>query len=449
MKSLVAFIEELTKKIGIPTPTDWQQMSDVEIARRFLKEVNEYFYQTYSGIGTTVVDDEEFQYFSEFHKFWEANHREILNPRINQAQARTAAECFSRAVRKYGNEILGVTHETHGLPITAVAQVRFFTANQDFREPPKDPFGRYLDDPTRFDATEVYKQPEAYLRFIGATRLSQSDKRFDFAKNAARFLLDNDITAFQIAEKFGNDALAIANAFIGTSNMGYGAKKTHMFIRDMVEMKVWHTLANYDQIDVASDINTMKVALRARILETDIPLLSSFLDIFCYQYGCIDYMSAKAWRAVWEHWRELDAATAPSSPCELDFLLYRVGREYCKVNLVEYECEHGHRFFWFGERLRLCTVCGKNNRGKAMPIRRMLPCQIEQTELPREGGVLLLKEDNLLRTFNGTCIFEPTCQPKSSEFRTSDPPKSISIKGQTSWTNSMADRERGGGGMMG
>jgi hypothetical protein len=61
LKSLVAFIEELTKHIGIPTPVDWQQMSDVEIARLFLKDVNEFFYQTYSGIGTTTIDGEAFQ----------------------------------------------------------------------------------------------------------------------------------------------------------------------------------------------------------------------------------------------------------------------------------------------------------------------------------------------------------------------------------------------------
>ena len=35
---------------------------------------------------------------------------------------------------------------------------------------------------------------------------------------------------------------------------------------------------NFDKIDVASDINTMKVAFRTRILKTEIPLVSSFLD---------------------------------------------------------------------------------------------------------------------------------------------------------------------------
>src|SRR5271165_5097263 len=126
-----------------------------------------------------------------------------------------------------------------------------------------------------------------------------------------------------------------------------------------------------------------------------------------------------------------------------------LGGNTAKTNLVEYECEHGHRFFWFGAGLRRCAACSRNDRGKAKPIARMLPCQADAAKLPREDGLLLLKEENLLRTFDGKCIFEGTCEPKSDKFRILDPPKSISIKGQTSWTNSMADRERGGGGMMG
>ena len=53
-------------------------------------------------------------------------------------------------------------------------------------------------------------------------------------------------------------------------------------------------------INVASDVNTIKVALRTGILKTAIPLVSSFLDIFCNQYSYIDDMNAEAWRRVWE-----------------------------------------------------------------------------------------------------------------------------------------------------
>ena len=345
---------------------------------------------------------------------------------------------------------MGVTHQTHGLGPQAIAQVRFFTANQDFREPPENQFGNYLDDPARFDAEEIADDPNDFLKFLGMTRLSQTDKRLDFARNAAGFLLANGITAFEIAQHFGNDAVQIRDALVNAPNMGYGLKKANMFIRDMVELGAWPELQHFDRVDVASDINTMKVALRTRILQTDTPLLSSFLDIFCYQYGYIDEMSARAWRTVWEEWQQVHPATVPSSPCEMDFLLYRIGREYCSEKVVRYVCEDGHTFYHFGARLKNCRLCrdvGKRVRAHAHA--RLLPCQLDSADLPQEAGQLLLSDSNLLKTFDGVCILEVACQPKTENFRALNPPKSISIKGQTSWTSSYAYRYKGGGGMMG
>jgi len=337
-----------------------------------------------------------------------------------------------------------------GLYPQAVAQVRFFTANQDFREPPENQFGKYFEDSTSFDAEDIAAEPEDFLKFLGMTRLSQTDKRLDYARNAARFLLEKGISAYDIAEYFNNDAVQIRKALVNAPNMGYGLKKANMFIRDMVELKVWSALRNFDGIDVASDINTMKLALRTRILRSDIPLLSSFLDVFCYQYGYIDEISARAWRAVWEEWKKFDPATAPPSPCQMDFLLYRIGREYCDDTVVQYTCENGHRFYYFGARLRNCPICRRAGiRTSAEPKRRFLPCQLSPSDLPRERGKLLLRGDNLLRIFDGVCIFENVCEPKTEKFRALNPPKSISIKGRTSWTSSYAYRERGGGGMMG
>lgn len=449
MGNFLQFITELNQRINITLPESWSDLSEVQLAQRFLERLNEYFYQTHEDIGTTTFNGEELQYFSEFHKFWETHHKEILNARIDRAQARLAAQALSSAIQTYGNLILGVTHETHGMRPQAIAQVRFFTANQDFREPPDNQFGRYLDDPTRFDAKEIFDDPNDFLNFLGMTRLSQTDKRLDFARHAAKFLLDNDITAFKIAQHFGNDAVRIRDALVNAPNMGYGLKKANMFIRDMVELGVWPELQHFDRVDVASDINTMKLALRTLILQTDMPLLSSFLDIFCYQYEYIDEMSARAWRTVWEEWQQVDPATAPSSPCQMDFLLYRIGREYCKDMVVQYGCERGHIFYHFGTRLKKCRICPRINRKCAHVQARFLPCQLNSEDLPRESGKLLLSDNNLLKTFNGVCIFEPVCQPKKENFRALNPPKSISIKGQTSWTNSYAYRDKGGGGMMG
>ena len=449
MDSLIQFIKEINRRIGIVLPEHWQTLKDTEVAQRFLQGINRYFFQTYKELGTTNFQGEELQYFSEFHKYWEANHQAILNARIIRPQAILAAQALNDAVQKYGRVILNVTHETHGLSPQAIAQVRFFTANQDFREPPENQFGKYLDDSTRFDACEIAKNPADFLRFLGTTRLSQTDKRFDFARNAAKFLLDKGITAFEIAHHFSNNAIRIRDALVNTPNIGYGLKKANMFIRDMVVLGVWPDLEHFDQVDVASDINTMKLALRTRILRTDIPLLSSFLDIFCYQYGYIDEMSAKAWRTVWQEWRTLDASTAPNSPCLMDFLLYRIGREYCKDNLVKYQCKAGHTFYHFGARLRKCRVCDRRQRATAIPVARQLPCQVDPENLPRENGKLLLSTNNLLRMFDGVCILEDVCQPKTDAFQQLDPPKSISVKGRTSWTSAYSNRERGGGGMMG
>jgi len=448
--SFKVFIEDLNQRIGISVPRSWTALTEVELAQRFLEKMNEFFFQTHEGIGTTEFDDEELQYFSEFHKFWKAKHREVLNVRIDLEQAGLVAQSLSLAISKYGRSILSVTHETHGLDPKAIAQVRFFTANQDFRKPPKDPFGRYLRDPTRFDASEISRDPTDFLSFIQMTDLSQTDKRLDFARNAAKFLLDNGITAYDIAEHFGNDAVRIRDALVSEPNMGYGLKKANMIIRDMSELGVWTQLDNFDKIDVASDINTMKLALRTRILRTDIPLLSSFLDIFCYQYSHMDEMSAKGWRTVWEEWRRMDSSNALTSPCQMDFLLYRIGRDYCDEDVVQYACPKGHTFYYFGGAIKLCRVCQQRHRRTSAHAKaRFLPCQIASRDLPREGGRLLLSESNLLRTFDGVCILEEACQPKTETFRAFNPPKSISIKGRTSWTKSYAYREKGGGGMMG
>ena len=156
-------------------------------------------------------------------------------------------------------------------------------------------------------------------------------------------------------------------------------------------------------------------------------------------------MSAQAWHAVWEEWQRIDRTTAPRSPCVMDFLLYRIGREYCKDMVVAYKCQAGHIFYHFGAALKKC----REHRLPAVPVQRFLPCQVKAENLPREDGELLIKDDNLLKKFDGTCILEQACRPKTSDFVAFGPPKSISIKGQTGWTNSYADTTRGGGGMMG
>jgi hypothetical protein len=146
----------------------------------------------------------------------------------------------------------------------------------------------------------------------------------------------------------------------------------------------------------------------ARILETDIPLLSSFLDIFCHQYIYIDHKNAQAWRAVWEEWQAIDPQTAPASPCLVDFIVYDIGRQYCKDMVGHYQCQMGqHDFYHFGSRLRSrnCLVCHAQRprrRHAATLTDYMLPCQIPHDRLPCNAeGNLLLDSNNLLYKFDG------------------------------------------------
>ena len=67
--------------------------------------------------------------------------------------------------------------------------------------------------------------------------------------------------------------------------MGFKEKKADIFLRDMADFEVWNYSSGSEQINVASDANTMRVALRTGILKGRTPLLSSFLDVHCYQYG--------------------------------------------------------------------------------------------------------------------------------------------------------------------
>lgn len=421
-------------------------MNDVAFSRRVLERLNAHFYQTNDGIGISILNEKEFQYLPDFHKYWEAHHAEIINAKIDRQQARVAAFALHEAQLKYGQDIFKVTQHTHGLSKQAVAQVRFFTANQDFRRPPPDPYGKYQEADTQFDAQVIATDPHDFLKFLGMASQSQNDKRLDFAKHAAEFLLERGLTAYELAAYFDNDAQKIREGFLANIGMGYGRKKTDMFIRDMAVFGVWPNLTHLQEIDVASDRNTMKLALRSRILQTDIPLLSSFLDIFGYQYAYIDTMSAAAWRAVWEEWKAVEPSTAPSAPCLMDFLLYRIGRDYCDDKLVEFICDNGHRFFNFSAQLKKCRQC----RAPLTPIRRLIPCQAQADQLPRdEAGALRLDAANLLRTFDGVCIFESTCHSKASDFRKLSPPKAISIIGRTGWAESYAFRDEGGGGMMG
>jgi len=424
----------------------------LEDVQQSISRINKFLYQSYPELGATAVfDGEVLQYISEFHKFWENNYQRVLNTRINKKQCKIAAECLKSATKKYDPDIFFLTHDTFGIDKNAIAQVRFFTSSQDFRGPLKNQYQKYLDDPSKFDAEFVHGDPIAFLKYIGVTGFSQTDKRLDYAKNSAELLLNKEVNAHDLAEICNNDALKIRNLLISTPNIGYGRKKADMFIRDMFALGVWPHLSNFDKIDVASDVNTMKVALRMRIIETDVPLLSSFLDIFCYQYGEIDEKSALAWRSVWEEWKKIDPQNALKSPCLIDFLIFRIGRECCKEILNLYQCEsnNDHLFYWFSSNLKSCLTCREQDKkSNAHPTKKLLPCQVDSSEMPRGESGLKISDKKILHVFDGECIFKNVCRPGTPEFKKVSPPKSISIKGRTGWLSARTTIEEGGGGLM-
>ncbi len=440
-RSITDFAADLARVIG--AGADPVRSDNIEAARKLVSELNAYLYQTGDELGSASFGDEQLQYLSEFHKYWEREHEALLDPSIVDGKVETAARALSSAVRKYGSGLLETPDTSEGLPRPDVAQVRFFTANQDFRRPPLEQYKQFMLDPRQFDATEIAARPEEFLRCIGVSELSQSDKRIQFARNAAKFLLDRHIRAYDLAAECGHNAAAIRDLLIDTPNIGYGLKKANMFLRDMVALDVWQGLDGLWSIDVPSDVNTMKLALRSGILRTAIPLVSSFLDIFCHQVSCVDRFAASAWRSVWVQWCKLDGETAPPSPCMMDSLLYRIGREHCGHILGRYVCENKHSFHYFYGRLRKCIVCA----APATMEERLLPCQVDHSQLPRRDGLLLFDSKKLLRCFDGQCILEPACDPRSDAFIAYDAPKSISVKGQTGWTTAYASAA-GGGGLM-
>ncbi|MFZ3086241.1 MAG: hypothetical protein WA097_06280, partial [Candidatus Hydromicrobium sp.] len=223
-----------------------------------------------------------------------------------------------------------------------------------------------------------------------------------------------------------------------------------IFLRDMVVFRVWKNYKNFEKIDVASDINTMKVALRTGILRTKIPLVSSFLDIFCYQYSLIDEYNALSWRKVWNVWKNKYPEECIESPCLMDYLIYRIiGKEFCKESLYIFKCEsENHIFKWHSSRNRTCQICYKTGiRNEAKIIRKVLPCA-------DYDGYISIEKNRFVSGLNAVlpnlkeCPFITVCNSKGKKFIKLNPPKSISILGKTGWESAKTRSNEGGGGLM-
>lgn len=442
MNKLSNFCSEIKAAIG---ETDTLSISD---ARKVVKSINDFLYTNYPGIGSTYALGEYREYFSDFHKFWDAYHEKILDCKIDNVKCELVADALHTVYVNTNGDAFRELYETYELSNEDICRIRFLTANQDFRG--SRDFStlakKFRADNSVFDEEIIYDDPAEFIREIGIFNLSQNDKRITYAQTISKFLLDNQSAPFDLIKKFDRDISKLREAILSCEGSGYGNKKTDMFLRDMVVLKVWDNVTGFDKIDVASDVNTIKVALRTGIIKTEIPLVSSFLDIFCYQYGYIDTMNACAWRRVWEIWCEKYPSECIESPCLIDYFVYKViGKQFCKETLYLYECEtKEHKFFWHSPSRKKCKICLNNGikNTKATRIARMMPCTNPEGYLAiRETPyVMSLQEE---KKFN-ECPFKEICQ----ENRNLQPPKSISILGQTGWTTAYTRKDEGGGGLM-
>lgn len=443
MTELEEFIANLKKL----TPS---KNIDVVTARKIIREINKFLFTTQENIGTVFALGRNYQYFSKFHRYWYKNYKDILNVKIDDEQCKKVAielhDIFVRTKGKAFKEI----YDTYGLSDKEICRVRFLTANQDFRSSIrfKDLANRYKNDPSKFDVSIINDSPESYIKNIGIANLSQNDKRISYAKKISSFLLEKNINEpYDLINYYGEDVLRLKNDLLSCQGSGYGNKKIDMFIRDMFVLGVWKDVKNFEFINVASDINTIKVALRTGILKTSMPLVSSFLDFFGVQYSYIDDMSAQAWRHVWEKWKELFPSETISSPCLLDYLIYNViGRTMCKEGLVKYRCDaHDHEFFWHSSRKRICPTCYKKGQKSTVHIiNKQLPCE-------DENGYVYIKETDFYKSNTcvpniNNCPFKDICNEYNN--KTLKAPKSISIEGATSWSSAYTDDKSGGGGLM-
>ncbi len=355
----------------------------VLLPRVFLHNLNRFFFQGFEYRGT--------DYISKFHKFWEKNHKRILQPRLATPQIKKVANILENVFEdpeRFETLELSPPLDHGGITKRQIANVRFFTAIQDFRTSISrgklNPFRQYRMNPEWFGARKIIKNPDIINPFLVYLKVqgSQVDKRANWMIEAANFLIKVSAgDAYKLNEVYKGNALAIQKALAAQGNIGYSEKKANMFLRDMADWGIWEYRRNYDKIDVASDSNTMRVALRTGILRTAIPILASYLDIYCYQYGLIGSYTRLAWRKVWEVWRMIPGNHCPSTPASMDYLLYHsIGKKLCKINKVR------------------CA----------------------------------------------DCIFDTVCP---SETRNLKPPRSISIWGATGWESGRTDKG-GGGGIM-
>jgi hypothetical protein len=412
------FIKELLTIIGFENEARMFKLTEdspgFQISAHALQKINEFLYVTDSSIGRNPEENRDF--ISRFHKFWRKHHAEIVNPAIDEIKCLQVARSLEEAHATYGLQLpstqqaLFTPGNIANLSPKQIANVRFFTITQDFKIRFRvDPYDLSLSKPHLFNAKGILDNypstTDELLHELGAE--TQTDKRHKFARLSAEFLLSKyNGDAINICQAHDNDALEIRKALVDNPDLrfkgqlGFSDKKANLLMRDLVAMRVWK-VSNPEEIDVSSDANTMRLALRTGILKTRAPLLTSYLDIYDYQYGLVDEYTKRAWRRVWEIWGTLAQNHRVETPALFDFLVYRIGQNCCK------------------EKTRRCEVRCSSERLLKCPLR-----------------------NSILTQCTGWCTFRGVCEPSTRKL---NPPRAISILGGTGWEAGRTDEGGGKG----
>ncbi|OGS34897.1 MAG: hypothetical protein A2474_07915, partial [Elusimicrobia bacterium RIFOXYC2_FULL_34_12] len=375
--------------------------NEYEMVAKVLDEINKYFYQTNKQLDS--------EYISEFHKYWGKNHEVILSPCIDKNKALEIAQILENI---YKENDIKVQLNTLDLKKEDIANVRFFTAIQDFKidiNTKINPFELFKIQPDFFNPEKILSNElliDNFLNRIGAD--SQRDKRKPWMRESAKLLKQKYMgSAYNINKIHDGNVLDIKNALTEGEKYGFSQKKADMFLRDMADLNVWKYKEGVEQINVMSDKNTMRIAMRTGILKFRIPLLASYLDVYCYQYTLVDKWNVKAWREVWKIWNKIPNNHRPPTPASIDYLIYRMGKLACRPS----------------SKLRRCSPM--------KPVgEKWLQSQISQ--------------DKVIFNSNRYCIFDGICE---GERKILKHPMSISIYGQTGWKSGKTN-EGGGGGIQ-
>lgn len=403
MKDFETFVKRLLRILSQSSEAKSLSLSndeeDFEKVAKALWALNEFLYVT-----TDEVEDDA---ISAYHRFWRDNHTRLLDIRVDGSKCAEVAEKLEHLFKAYGRRLRPSSDEVSSLTPGLIANARFFTAVQDFTiRFRQSPYHIAEKMPELFEASRIVKNPElidSLLRELGAE--SQYDKRRKFARLCAQLLIENyGGEARNISEVHKGDAVRIRDVLVKNPNdrfrgsLGYSEKKANMLIRDLYELGVWPQLTNLENLDVSSDANTMRIALRLGIVRTRIPLLTSYLDVYCYQYGAIDRAVSEAWREVWRKWELIPGNHKVAAPAFFDFLIYRLGQVCCRP------------------RNRACDV----------------PCK----------GSRLTQLRELIPDSDGYCPFRDLHEERT---KTLNPPRSISIYGRTGWRSGLTNSGGGGG----